>query len=118
MYEAKLMEELPFNDPSEIRTPAFNGQSSSGNVTAQFVYANFGREQDYDDLEQNHVEFRGKIAIVKYGMVYRGAKMSTAAARGLGWDSGIFGSTTGRQHHRRAWVQRIPRRTSSPRDLY
>jgi N-acetylated-alpha-linked acidic dipeptidase len=83
IYEAKLMEELPFNDPSEIRTLAFHGQSSSGNVTAQFVYANFGREQDYNDLEQNHVDIKGKIAIVKYGMVYRGAKMSTAAERGL-----------------------------------
>ena len=83
MYEAKLMEELPFNDTSKIRTPAFHGQSSSGNVTAQFIYANFGREQDYDDLEQNHVEVKGKIAIVKYGLVWRGAKMSTAAKRGL-----------------------------------
>ncbi|KAF2193055.1 Zn-dependent exopeptidase [Zopfia rhizophila CBS 207.26] len=83
MYEAKLMEELPFNDTSKIQTPAFHGHSSSGNVTAQFVYANFGREQDYDDLEQNHVEVKGKIAIVKYGMVWRGAKMSTAAKRGL-----------------------------------
>jgi N-acetylated-alpha-linked acidic dipeptidase len=83
IYEAKLMEALPFNDPPEIRTPAFHGQSSSGNVTAQFVFANFGRDQDYDDLEQNHVEVRGKIAIVKYGMVWRGSKMSTAAERGL-----------------------------------
>lgn len=77
------MEEMPFNDLSEIRTPAFHGQSSSGNVTAQFVYAHFGREQDYDDLDQNHAEVKGKIAIVKYGMVYRGAKMSTAAERSL-----------------------------------
>lgn len=83
IYEAKLMEALPLNDPSEIRTPAFHGQSSSGNVTAQFVFANFGRDQDYDDLEEKHVELRGKIAIVKYGMVWRGSKMSTAAERGL-----------------------------------
>jgi N-acetylated-alpha-linked acidic dipeptidase len=83
IYEAKLMEELPSDDPSEIRTPAFHGQSSSGNVTAQFVYANFGRGQDYDDLEQNHVDVKGIIAIVKYGIVYRGEKMSTAAKRGL-----------------------------------
>ncbi|KAI4122048.1 MAG: hypothetical protein LQ338_006025 [Usnochroma carphineum] len=74
MYEAKLMEELPFNDPSEIRTPAFHGQSYSDNVTAQFVYANFGRDQDYDDLEQSHVEVKGKIAIVKSGMVWRGRR--------------------------------------------
>jgi N-acetylated-alpha-linked acidic dipeptidase len=83
VYEAKLMEELPSDDPSEIRMPAFHGQSSSGNVTAQFVYANFGRGQDYDDLERNHVSVKGKIAIVKYGMGYRGEKMTTAAQRGL-----------------------------------
>jgi N-acetylated-alpha-linked acidic dipeptidase len=34
-------------------------------------------------LEKNYVEAKGKIAIVKYGMVYRGAKMSTVAERGL-----------------------------------
>lgn len=83
VYEAKLMEELPSGDPSKIRTPAFHGQSASGNVTAQFVYANFGRGQDYDDLERHNVSVKGKIAIVKYGMVYRGEKMSTAAERGL-----------------------------------
>ncbi|KAK4161184.1 hypothetical protein QBC43DRAFT_303223 [Cladorrhinum sp. PSN259] len=83
IYEAKLMEELPDDDPSEIKTPAFHGGSASGNVTAQFVYANFGRPQDYDDLERNHVDVKGKIAIVKYGMVWRGDKMRAAAERGL-----------------------------------
>lgn len=83
VYEAKLMEELPSDDPSQIRTPAFHGQSSSGNVTAQFVYANFGRGQDYDDLARNNVSVEGKIAIVKYGMGYRSEKMTIAAERGL-----------------------------------
>lgn len=69
IYEAKLMEELPLNNKSKIRTPAFYRQSASGNVTAKFVYANFSREQDYDDLEHSHVDVKGKIAIVKYGMV-------------------------------------------------
>jgi hypothetical protein len=71
------------NDPSDIRTSAFHGQSSSGNVTARFVFANFGRPQDYDDLEQAQVEVTGKIAIVKYGVVFRGEKMTAAAKRGL-----------------------------------
>ena len=83
VFEAKLMEELPSNDPSEVLTPAFHGQSYSGNVTAQFVYANFGREEDYDDLERSHVNVTGKIAIVKYGANWRGEKLSTAARRGL-----------------------------------
>ncbi|KAH8201489.1 hypothetical protein TruAng_004337 [Truncatella angustata] len=83
MYEAKLMEELPPNDHSEIRTPAFHGQSSSGDVTAQFVYVNFGRDQDYDELERENVSVKGKIAIVKYGMGYRAEKMTIAAKRGL-----------------------------------
>jgi N-acetylated-alpha-linked acidic dipeptidase len=82
MYEAKLMEELPSDDPSEIRTPAFHGASTSGNVTAQFVYANFGRGQDYDDLERNNVSVKDKIVIVKYGMGYRAEKMTAAAERG------------------------------------
>jgi N-acetylated-alpha-linked acidic dipeptidase len=83
VYEAKLMGELPSNDSSKIRSPAFHGQSFSGNVTAQFVYANFGREQDYDDLEQNHIKLKGKIAIVKSGMVWRGAKLGAAVERGI-----------------------------------
>lgn len=52
-------------------------------MTAQFVFANFDHNQDYDELEKNHVELRGKIVIVKYGMAWRGSKMSTAAERGL-----------------------------------
>jgi hypothetical protein len=44
IYEAKLMEALLFNELSEIRTPAFYRQSSSSNVTAQFVFANFGHD--------------------------------------------------------------------------
>ncbi|KAF3931661.1 hypothetical protein ABW20_dc0109618 [Dactylellina cionopaga] len=83
LYEARLMEELPPDDPSKIRTPAFHGSSTSGNVTAQFVYANFGSDQDYDDLEQNHIEIEGKIAIVKYSGGWRGGKMAVAARRGL-----------------------------------
>ncbi|KAF3920994.1 hypothetical protein ABW20_dc0106427 [Dactylellina cionopaga] len=84
MYEAKLMEELPLDDSSTVRVPAFHGGSASGNVTAQFVYANFGSDQDYDDLEvQNHIDLKGKIAIVKYGKEHRGDKIFTAAQRGL-----------------------------------
>ncbi|KAK6540820.1 hypothetical protein TWF694_008208 [Orbilia ellipsospora] len=84
MYEAKLMEELPVDDPSKVRVPAYHGGSASGNVTAQFVYANFGTNQDYDDLEvQNHIDIKGKIAIIKYGKEHRGDKMFTAARRGL-----------------------------------
>jgi len=83
IYEASLMEDMPQDEPSRIRTAAFMGGSFSGNVTAQFIYANFGLPEDYDSLEEANVDFKGKIAVVKYGRAFRGQKVSTAVARGI-----------------------------------
>lgn len=82
LYEATLTEDVPKDDPSTVRTPAYLYSSASGNVTAQFVYANYGYSEDYDDLEKANVNFKGKIAVVKYGAGYRGEKIDTAAKRG------------------------------------
>ena len=83
LYEAALMEDMPQDDSSELRTPAYHGGSFSGTVTAQYVYANFGLTEDFDDLEKAKVDLNGKIAIVKYGGVFRGEKMYVAARRGI-----------------------------------
>jgi N-acetylated-alpha-linked acidic dipeptidase len=77
------MQELPLSNKSKIRTLSFHGASASGNVAAQFVYANFGHEQDYDDLEHSGIVVKGKMAMVRYGMVWRGAKLNSAVKRGF-----------------------------------
>lgn len=83
LYEASLAEDIPQDDPSSICTPAYVYSSASGNVTAQFIYANFGFSNDYDELEQANVDVKGKIAVVKYGQGFRQKKVETAAKRGL-----------------------------------
>lgn len=61
---------------------AFNGYSPSGDVEAEVVYANYGRPEDFDRLQQLNVDVRGKIVLVRYGSNYRGVKAYVAQERG------------------------------------
>ncbi|KAE8406705.1 hypothetical protein BDV37DRAFT_242419 [Aspergillus pseudonomiae] len=45
--------------------PSFFAWAGVGNVTAQYIFANFGLREDYDDLIKAHVTVRGRIAVVK-----------------------------------------------------
>ncbi|PGH09290.1 glutamate carboxypeptidase II [Blastomyces parvus] len=85
-FEATLEEDvLPEDSTSGLidRIPTFHGYSASGNVTAQFVYANFGTYQDFEDLVKANVSLEGKIALVKYGAVFRGLKVKRAQELGM-----------------------------------
>jgi N-acetylated-alpha-linked acidic dipeptidase len=60
----------------------FNGSSGSGDVTAQAVYANYCRLEDFDSLAAQHIDLHGKIAICRYGTNFRGVKVYLAEQRG------------------------------------
>jgi N-acetylated-alpha-linked acidic dipeptidase len=69
LFEAALVE-----DPAETQNqakgpepfaPGYHGFSASGNVTAPYVFANFGAKEDFQTLVQANVSLEGKIAIVK-----------------------------------------------------
>ncbi|KUL88558.1 hypothetical protein ZTR_05408 [Talaromyces verruculosus] len=80
-YEASLEEDVLDEDGTSglpDRIPTFHGYSASGNVTAPFVYANFGTYQDYQDLVDAGISVEGKIVIVKYGGIFRGLKVKGA----------------------------------------
>lgn len=80
-YEASLEEDVLDEDGTSglpDRIPTFHGYSASGNVTAPFVYANFGTFQDYQDLVDAGISVEGKIVIVKYGGIFRGLKVKRA----------------------------------------
>jgi N-acetylated-alpha-linked acidic dipeptidase len=62
--------------------PAFHGYGASGSAAAQVVYANYGRKEDFDKLEELGVSPRGRIVLVRYGRVYRGVKVYQAQERG------------------------------------
>lgn len=71
----------PFESNPHIVT-AYNAYSPSGDVTAEAVYANYGRPQDFAELERRHISVRGKIVIVRYGRNYRGVKVYLAQQHG------------------------------------
>lgn len=75
---------LPDKDSaSPAAFPAFHGYGASGDVTAQVVYANYGRPEDFQTLERLGVDVRGKIVLVRYsGGLFRGLKVYNAQKRG------------------------------------
>jgi N-acetylated-alpha-linked acidic dipeptidase len=71
----------PGQDDPRVVMP-FNGSSGSGDVTAEVVYANYGRLEDFDQLAAQHVDLHGKIVLVRYGGNFRGVKVYIAQQRG------------------------------------
>lgn len=85
-YEAKLEEDIIEEDPTtslDDRIPTFHGYSASGNVTAPYVFVNFGTFQDFEDLVAANVSLKGKIALAKYGGIFRGLKVKRAQELGM-----------------------------------
>jgi N-acetylated-alpha-linked acidic dipeptidase len=71
----------PYQDDPRVMMP-FNGGSGSGEATAEVIYANYGRLEDFDRLAAEHVDLHGKIVLVRYGANFRGVKAYIAEARG------------------------------------
>lgn len=62
--------------------PAFSGYSPSADVTADIVYANYGRPEDFYTLAKAGVDVKGKLVIVRYGEIFRGVKILLAEEHG------------------------------------
>ena len=71
--EYSLREGLPFG---------FNAYSGTGEVTAEVVYANYGRLEDFQQLKELGVDCTGKIVIARYGGNFRGYKAKFAQEAG------------------------------------
>jgi N-acetylated-alpha-linked acidic dipeptidase len=71
----------PYQDDPRV-LPAFHGSSPSCDVTADAVYANYGRPEDFKKLEEMHISVAGKMVVVRYGMNFRGVKVYLAQQRG------------------------------------
>ncbi|HVT97717.1 MAG TPA: transferrin receptor-like dimerization domain-containing protein [Acidobacteriaceae bacterium] len=85
-FTAKLEEPAIGVDPTSAQTaeqlPTYNAYSRDGDVTAPLVYVNFGRPEDYDELDRMGVSVKGAIVIARYGMSWRGIKPKVAAEHG------------------------------------
>ena len=86
LFKATLEEDVLAEDPTtglEDRIPVFHGYSASGNVVAPFVFCNYGTYADFEDLQEAGVELEGKIALIKYGGIFRGLKVKRAEELGM-----------------------------------
>jgi N-acetylated-alpha-linked acidic dipeptidase len=85
-FEATLEEDVLEDDPTtglEDRVPVFHGYSANGNATAQYVFVNYGTYYDFEELVKAGIELKGKIALVKYGRIFRGLKVKRAEELGM-----------------------------------
>jgi len=71
----------PDQDNARIVMP-YNSSSGSGDVTAQAVYGNFCRPEDFDELAAQHIDVHGKIVVCRYGSNFRGVKVYLAEQHG------------------------------------
>lgn len=84
-WSASLREDIVEGDPDSINRdeiPTFHGLSVSGDVTGKIVYIGYGTIEDFRALEAAGISLEGKIALVKYGKVFRGLKIKAAQEAG------------------------------------
>ena len=85
-YTLKLEEPAVSVDPTSgqksEQLPTYNAYSADGDATGPLVYVNYGRPQDYEELEKRGVSVRGAIVIARYGQSWRGIKPKVAAEHG------------------------------------
>lgn len=81
--ELKVMEDLPEDTPfAKDIVPGYNAYTPSGEVEAELVYANYGRPEDFEELERRGISVKGKIVIARYGKNFRGVKAKEAEKHG------------------------------------
>jgi len=85
-FKALMEEPAIAGDPTSgqkaEQLPTYNVYSIDGDVTAPLVYVNYGRPEDYEELDRTGVSARGAIVIVRYGGSFRGTKPKIAAEHG------------------------------------
>jgi N-acetylated-alpha-linked acidic dipeptidase len=72
----------PTSNQQAEQLPPYNAYSIDGDVTGPLVYVNYGRREDYDDLQRMGVSVKGAIVIARYGKTWRGIKPKVAAEHG------------------------------------
>lgn len=80
-HEVCLEEDALVEDETsrlEDRVPAFLAYAANGNVTAPYVFVNYGTYEDFENLLSIGLDLSGKIALAKYGRNYRGLKIKRA----------------------------------------
>lgn len=84
-FSALLKEQAVPGDATsgqEGQLPTYNVWGADGDVTAPLVYVNYGLPADYEELERQGIDVKGKIVIARYGNSWRGIKPKVAYEHG------------------------------------
>ncbi|OEL15853.1 putative glutamate carboxypeptidase 2 [Dichanthelium oligosanthes] len=99
-----LQQETYPNDPYAAAAaeaiPTFYAYAKSGSVSAEAVYANYGREDDFAYLASRGVAVAGKVALARYGRIHcediaHNARAAGAAAAVVYTDPLEYGGAPG-----------------------
>jgi len=77
----QVLDEDPYSGHPELDF-GWNAYAASADVQAEVVYANYGRLEDFRELERLGVDCTGKIVLARYGGNYRGYKAKYAEEAG------------------------------------
>ncbi|HEX7418782.1 MAG TPA: M28 family peptidase, partial [Thermoanaerobaculia bacterium] len=81
LFEPPLSSDATSGQSNE-QLPVYNAYSIDGEATGDLVYVNYGIPADYEQLDRNGVDVKGKIVIARYGGSWRGIKPKVAAEHG------------------------------------
>uniref|UniRef100_A0A914UWP4 PA domain-containing protein n=1 Tax=Plectus sambesii TaxID=2011161 RepID=A0A914UWP4_9BILA len=83
--------EIPTSGPKEMLDQIssdqralnwWNAYSADGSANGTLVYVNYGRIEDFNVLNNSNINLNGKIAVIRYGELFRGDKVLEAWRRG------------------------------------
>lgn len=80
LAEPNFAEDPDSRDKNQLAT--YNAYSAAGDVTGEVVYVNYGVPADYETLRKRGISVKGKIALARYGVSWRGVKPKVAAENG------------------------------------
>jgi N-acetylated-alpha-linked acidic dipeptidase len=78
--EVRLEEDPSSQDPKLVH--GYSAYSGSGSASAEMVYANFGRREDFQKLKELGIDVTGKVVIARFGGNFRGYKAKYAEEAG------------------------------------
>ncbi|RLM94123.1 hypothetical protein C2845_PM08G25040 [Panicum miliaceum] len=90
----------PYAAAAAEAIPTFYAYAASGSVSAEAVYANYGREEDFAYLAARGVDVAGKVALARYGRIHcediaHNARAAGAAAAVVYTDPLHYGGAPG-----------------------
>ena len=80
--KAVAVEGDAYTEQGDALLPSYNAFSVDGDVQGELVFVNYGIPADYEELERQGIDVKGKIVIAKYYGSWRGIKPKLAAEKG------------------------------------